>query len=58
MKGGRGTAKTELERQNVLLKWIDEQLPIIASECQTPTISTHRGLVGSVDGNRITFLGD
>ena len=41
MKGGRGTAKTELERQNVLLKWIDEQLPIIASERQTPTISTH-----------------
>ena len=41
MKGGRGTAKTELERQNVLLKWIDEQLPIIASECQMPTISTH-----------------
>ena len=41
MKGRRGGAEIELERQNVLLKWIDEQLPIIASECQTSAISTH-----------------
>lgn len=32
MKGRRGGAEIELERRNVLLKWIDEQLPIIASE--------------------------
>ena len=30
-----------LPRQNVLLKWIDEQLLIIASECQTSVIGTH-----------------
>jgi hypothetical protein len=41
MEGRRGGAEIELERQNVLLKWIDEQLPIIASECQMPAISTH-----------------
>ena len=39
-KGRRGGAEIELGRQNVLLKWIDEQLPIIASECQTAVIST------------------
>ena len=41
MKGRRGGAEIELERQNVLLKWIDEQLPIMTSECQTSAISTH-----------------
>ena len=41
MEGGRGGAEISLERQNILLKWIDEQLPIIASECQTSVISTH-----------------
>ena len=40
-KARRGTAKRELERQNVLLKWIDEQLHSIASECQTSAISTN-----------------
>ena len=41
MKGRRGGAEIELERQKVLLKCIDEQLPIIASECQTSAFSTH-----------------
>ena len=31
-------AEIELQRQAVLLKWIDEQLPIIASKCQTSDI--------------------
>ena len=31
----RGTAESQLQREAVLLKWIDEQLPIIASECRT-----------------------
>ena len=41
MEGRRGGAGIDLERQNVLLKWIDEQLPIIASECQTSTTGKH-----------------
>ena len=40
-KARRGGAEIELQRQNVLLKWIDEQLLIIASECQTSVIGTH-----------------
>ena len=40
MEGGRGGAEIDLERQSVLLKWIDEQLHIIASECQTSANST------------------
>ena len=40
-EGARGGAEIELARQNVLLKWIDEQLPIIASESQTSAISAH-----------------
>lgn len=43
MKARRGGAEIGLERQNVLLKWIDEQLPIIASECRTSAISTNLG---------------
>ena len=52
----RGTAEADLKRQAVLLKWIDEQLPIIASECrqlgprsetrgdhQSSSTSTHLG---------------
>jgi hypothetical protein len=39
-KGRRGGAEIDLQRQNVLLKWIDEQLPIIASECQRSVIGT------------------
>jgi hypothetical protein len=39
MKGRRGGAEIHLQRQNVLLKWIDEQLPIIASECQASALS-------------------
>ena len=31
----RGTAGIELRRQAVLLKWIAEQLPMIAAECRT-----------------------
>ncbi|KAK3700523.1 hypothetical protein LTR37_015924 [Vermiconidia calcicola] len=34
----RGTAEIELERQAVLLEWIGEQLPIIASECASSYI--------------------
>lgn len=30
----RGTAEIKLKRQNMYLKWIDEQLPIISYECQ------------------------
>ena len=41
MEGRRGGAEIDLGRQNVLLKWIDEQLPIIASECQTSITSKH-----------------
>ena len=41
MKERRGSAEIDLQRQNVLLKWIDKQLPIIASECQTLAISRH-----------------
>ena len=52
----RGTAKRESSRQVVFLRWIDEQLPIIASECavsgnrseirndhQSSSVSTHLG---------------
>jgi len=31
-KGRRGTVRRDLERHAVLLKWIDEQIPLIASE--------------------------
>ena len=37
-KAQRGTAERELKRHAVFLKWIDEQLPIIASECQSSGI--------------------
>ena len=37
-EGRRGTAEIKLERQAVLLEWIDEQLPIIASECASSYI--------------------
>lgn len=40
LKGRRGGARIDLERQSVFLKWIDEQLPIIAFECKTSTLST------------------
>ncbi|KAK4983192.1 hypothetical protein LTR66_008922 [Elasticomyces elasticus] len=36
-QGRRGTARRELEERNVLLKWIDQQLPTIASECGSLT---------------------
>jgi len=50
-KARRGTAELELKRHAVFLKWMDEQLPIIASDIrseigdnlQLSSISTHLG---------------
>ena len=55
-KAQRRTAERKLKRHAVFLKWIDEQLPIIASECQlsgirsesrdehqSDSVSTHLG---------------
>ena len=39
----RGTAERELKRHAVFLKWIDEQLPIIASECAPSGINSEIG---------------
>ncbi|KAK4994282.1 hypothetical protein LTR66_005650, partial [Elasticomyces elasticus] len=54
-QGRRGTARRQLEKHEVLLKWIDQQLPVIASECsssdQRPEIC-HRS--DSTEANAVT----
>jgi len=34
-QGRMGTARRQLEKHNLLLRWVDQQLPMIASECRS-----------------------
>ncbi|KAK5017423.1 hypothetical protein LTR16_001574 [Cryomyces antarcticus] len=37
-KGEMGSARIDLERHDILLRWIDEQLPKVASECGSSSL--------------------